>query len=48
MPTLEELIPKSNNARVFITLDAKDGFYQISLEEQNSKLTTFGHSLVAI
>ena len=41
MPTLEELLPKLNNAKVFTTLDAKDGFYQISLDEQSSKLTTF-------
>ena len=41
MPTLEELLPKLNNARVFTTFDAKDGFYQISLDEQSSKLTTF-------
>ncbi|KAK3737630.1 hypothetical protein QZH41_006455 [Actinostola sp. cb2023] len=41
MPTLDELLPKLNNAKVFTTLDAKDGFYQISLDEQSSKLTTF-------
>ena len=41
MPTLEELLPKLNNAKVFTTLDAKDGFYQISLDEQSSKVTTF-------
>ena len=41
MPTLEEMLPKLNNAKVFSTLDAKDGFYQISLDEGSSKLTTF-------
>ncbi|KAK3716424.1 hypothetical protein QZH41_000491 [Actinostola sp. cb2023] len=41
MPTLDELLPKLNNAKVFTTLDAKDRFYQISLDEQSSKLTTF-------
>ena len=41
MPTLEEVLPKLSNARVFTTLDAKDGFYQISLDEQSSRLTTF-------
>ena len=41
MPTLEEMLPKLNNAKVFSTLDAKDGFYQISLDEESSKLTTF-------
>lgn len=41
MPTLDELLPKLNNAKVFSTLDAKDGFYQIALNEASSKLTTF-------
>ena len=41
MPTLDELLPKLNNAKVFSTLDAKDGFYQIALDEASSKLTTF-------
>jgi len=41
MPTLEELLPKLCKAKVFSTLDAKDGFYQISLDDTSSKLTTF-------
>ena len=41
MPTLEEVLPKLSKAKVFTTLDAKDGFYQISLDEKSSKLTTF-------
>ena len=41
MPTLEEVLPNLSNAKVFSTLDAKDGFYQISLDEKSSKLTTF-------
>ena len=41
MPTLEEMLSKLNNAKVFSTLDAKDGFYQISLDEESSMLTTF-------
>jgi len=41
MPTLEELLPKLFKAKVFSTLDAKDGFYQISLDDTSSKLTTF-------
>ena len=41
MPTLEEILPKLNGAKVFTTLDAKDGFYQIGLDEESSKLTTF-------
>lgn len=41
MPTLEEVLPRLSNAKVFTTLDAKDGFYQISLDETSSKMTTF-------
>ena len=41
MPTLEELLPKLCKAKIFSTLNAKDGFYQISLDETSSKLTTF-------
>ena len=41
MPTLEEVLPKLSKAKVFTTLDAKDGFYQISLDKKSSKLTTF-------
>jgi len=41
MPTLEEVLPKLNNTKVFSTLDAKDGFYQIALDEESSKMTTF-------
>lgn len=47
MSTLEELLPKLCKAKVSSTLDAKDGFYQISLDEASSKLkmfwTPFGH-----
>ena len=41
MPTLEELLPEPSKARIFSSFDAKDGFYQVSLDEQSSKLTTF-------
>jgi len=41
MPTLEELLPKLSKAKIFSTLDAKGGFYQISLDEASSKLSTF-------
>ena len=40
MPTLEELLPKLCKAKIFSMLDAKDGFYQISLDEASRKLTT--------
>ena len=41
MPTLDELLPKLSKAKVFTTLDAKDGFYQVGLDEQSSLKTTF-------
>ena len=41
MPTLEEILPSLSKAQVFSTFDAKDGFYQIGLDEHSSKLTTF-------
>ena len=41
MPTLEELLPEPNKARIFSSFDAKDGFYQVGLDQESSKLTTF-------
>ena len=41
MPTLEEILPRLAKAKVFSTLDAKDGFYQIGLDKKSSMKTTF-------
>lgn len=41
MPALEERLPELSKARIFSSFDAKDGFYQVSLDEESSKLTTF-------
>lgn len=41
MPMLEELLPELSKARIFSFFDAKDGFYQVSLDEESSRLTTF-------
>lgn len=41
MPTVDELLPELSNAKVFTTVDAKCGFWQISLDEESSRLTTF-------
>ena len=41
MPTLDETLSKLGKAKVFATLDAKEGFYQIKLDDDSSKLTTF-------
>ena len=41
LPTLEDVAPKLTGAKVFSTLDAANGFYQLPLDEDSSKLTTF-------
>ena len=41
LPTLDELLPKLSRAKVFSTVDAKDGFYQVGLNENSSLKTTF-------
>ena len=38
---MEEIAPKLKNANVFSVVDAKDGFLQVSLDEESSFLTTF-------
>ncbi|KAF0707037.1 Integrase catalytic domain-containing protein, partial [Aphis craccivora] len=42
IPTLLELSSKVKNARVFSVFDLKDGFRQIKLDLDSSKLCTFG------
>ena len=34
MPTIDEVLPRLANAKVFSVLDAKDGFWQVKLEER--------------
>ena len=41
IPALEDLLHKLNGAKFFSKLDATSGFYQIPLESESSKLTTF-------
>lgn len=41
IPTFEELMQDLNNAKYFSTLDANRGFWQIKLDQESSKLTTF-------
>ena len=41
MPTIEEVSTKLSNAKMFLVLDAKSGLWQIKLDEESSKLTTF-------
>jgi hypothetical protein len=40
-PTIEEILPQLAKAKVFSVLDAKDGFWQVKLDEESSLLTTF-------
>ena len=41
LPTIEEIFPRLAKAKVFSVLDAKDGFWQIKLDEESSYVTTF-------
>ena len=41
LPTIEDILPKLKNAKVFSVLDAQKGFWQIELDESSSFLTTF-------
>ncbi|XP_053681614.1 uncharacterized protein K02A2.6-like [Sabethes cyaneus] len=39
--TLDEILPELGKAKIFSTVDAKKGFWQVALDEPSSKLTTF-------
>ena len=41
LPTIEDTLSKLSGGTVFTKLDANSGFYQIGLEEESAKLTTF-------
>lgn len=41
MPKIEEILPELQDAKVFSTFDAKNGFWQLVLDEESSKMTTF-------
>jgi len=41
MPTIDDILPKLSNAKIFSTVDAKSAFWQLKLDEQSSYLTTF-------
>lgn len=41
IPTIEEIVPKLSNKRLFSVLDFSDGFYNIILDEESSHLCTF-------
>ena len=41
MRTIEEIITRMPNAKVFSVLDAKSGFWQVKLDHESAKLCTF-------
>ena len=41
LPTLEDVLVKLSGARVFSKLDATSGFFQLPLDDESAKLTTF-------
>ena len=43
LPTMEaDVLPKLAHARVFSVVDVKNGYWHVKLDQQASKLTTFG------
>lgn len=41
LPTMEQLIPKFRNAKIFSKLDLKSSFHQLELSEDSRHITTF-------
>jgi len=41
MPTIEDVLPQLVSAKVFSTVDAKDGFGHIKLDDASKRLTIF-------
>lgn len=41
LPTIDDVLPELENAKVFTVYDVKHGFWHIKLEEESSYLTTF-------
>ena len=41
MPTIEDILPQLNNAKVFSCADTKNGFNHLCLDTESAKLTTF-------
>jgi len=41
IPTLEEITPKLARAKLFSKLDARNGYWNVKLDEKSSYLTTF-------
>ena len=41
MPTIDDVLPQLTGAKVFSTVDARDEFWHVSLDDESSRLTTF-------
>ena len=41
LPVMEDFLPELQSAKIFSTVDAKDGFWHVCLDEESSYLTTF-------
>ena len=41
MPTIDDVLPQLSGAKIFSTVDAKDGFWHLKLDDESSHLTTF-------
>lgn len=41
MTSIEDILSDLNDAKVFNTFDAKNGFWHVEVDEESSKLTTF-------
>ena len=42
LPTVDDILPELAKARCFSVLDAKNGFWHVTLDEESSYATTFG------
>ena len=41
MPTIEDVLPQLAGAKVFSTVDVKEAFWTVRLDDESSRLTTF-------
>ena len=41
VPTIDDILPEINRAKIFSTFDVKNGFWHLEVDEESSKLTCF-------
>ncbi len=46
LPNLEELVENVAGSEFYATLDLKDAYYQVTLEESSRDLTTFSEGII--